>query len=721
MMHRPGEPLTPLAADLVAVIGCSDRFTLLAAQLLEEGLRSIGRAALEQEALAGLGEQLASAYYRALVLLAARPGLLMAVTELLLRYRFVCALEAVYDHRAQAFWLRHGLDREIEESRALHATARLLAAEEVEQLCFGRQLAAYFGMDSESCAEPLQPATTFVGLECLLGDLWHLRPDDQQPPPGRHAYVLVPQSHIAITCTSRLCRLVADVQPLLERLHPDLSPQAVICAPLGTRKVSMSKPGYHSCSTYFDGGKPVPFSLNRGLEPYLLLSLDPLLALSELRARPLCFAPLVDSLSSLAFRDPADYRLGEGAFQHRPVLSARRESVSLRGAESSATLLTPSSLPRCPVEGVLVRSQLAAFSLTPCHELADRYARLQGVSGHGPSGVMNQSVLATPQGLLSTWRYERNFDSWSGRSADVARHPSLNFLGWERPDSSRSDGRIELRVSPLVYSGYPSECKIEDLRLFAVDGTIYAIAALILSRSRYSAWLPEISVEAAANNTIDDMLVVQSLGRLDPERGVLAFERLPRLGLAADPQTTAPRLPRGFEKNWLIYHNEQKLLLFYSLQPWRVFQSDPSLRHWQLLCDQPLELPASIQGPLRNSAHPFRLHDAHGDCGLGLVVHRRRQHTYIYDQYLILLSADGLRPQRISREPILSVNSEALAVDPGFRKNPGVCYVSSVLVEADEVRLYFNLFDCRTCVLSVSMLDLLTLVKCEDAFVPLAP
>jgi hypothetical protein len=228
----------------------------------------------------------------------------------------------------------------------------------------------------------------------------------------------------------------------------------------------------------------VPFSLNRGLEPYLLLSRDPLLALSELRARPLCFAPLVDSLSSLAFRDPADYRLGEGAFQHRPVLSARRESVSLRGAESSSSLLTNSSLRQCPVEGGLVRSQLAAFSLTPCHELADRYARVQGVSGHGPSGVMNQSVLATPQGLLSTWRYERNFDSWSGRSADVARHPSLNFLGWERPDSSRSDGRIELRVVPLVYSGYPSECKIEDLRLFAVDGTIYAIAALILSRSR---------------------------------------------------------------------------------------------------------------------------------------------------------------------------------------------------------------------------------------------
>jgi hypothetical protein len=47
--------------------------------------------------------------------------------------------------------------------------------------------------------------------------------------------------------------------------------------------------------------------------------------------------------------------------------------------------------------------------------------------------------------------------------------------------------------------------------------------------------------------------------------------------------------------------------------------------------------------------------------------------------------------------------------------------VSSVLVAGDEVRLYFNLFDCRTCVLSVSMLDLLALVEREDAFVSLDP
>jgi hypothetical protein len=47
--------------------------------------------------------------------------------------------------------------------------------------------------------------------------------------------------------------------------------------------------------------------------------------------------------------------------------------------------------------------------------------------------------------------------------------------------------------------------------------------------------------------------------------------------------------------------------------------------------------------------------------------------------------------------------------------------VSSVLVAGDEVRLYFNLFDCRTCVLSVSMLDLLALIEREDAFVSLVP
>jgi hypothetical protein len=709
--------LAPLGSDLVELIGRSDRFTALAAQLLDEGLQAIGRTALEQEVAAGLGDQLASAHYKALVLLADRPNLMTAVTDLLLRYRFLCALEAIYDHRSQAFWLRHGLDREIQESEALHATARLLASGQVEQACFGHQLADYFRFALEVAAAPERAPASFIGLESVVGTLWHVRPDPQQRPHGRHVYLVVPHPHIAISCTSGLCSVVARVLPVLERLHPD--PEAVICAPLGTRKVSLSKHGHHSCSTYFDGGKPVPFSLNRGLEPYLLLSPEPLVSTSELRTRRLCFAPLVDSLSSLLFRDPADYRLGEGAFQHRPLTASLQES--LLGSERASTLLTPASWRHCLVEGLLVQSQLAAFSLTPCHHLADRYARVHGFSGHGPSGVMNQSVLATSQGLLSTWRYERNFDSWSGRSADVARHPSLNFLAWERGDPSRSAAPEALQITPLLYSGYPSECKIEDLRLFASGEAVYAMAALILSRSRYRTWLPDISAEAAANNTIDDMLVVQALGRLDLERGVLVFERLPLLQLPADPQSPASLMPSGFEKNWLIHRRDQQLFLFYSVQPWRVFQADGSLQHWQLLHNQPLTLPDCIQGPLRNSANPFALHDRTGDRGLGLVVHRRRKHSYIYDQYLILVSADTLEPQRISREPILSVNTQALAHDPGFRKNPGVCYVSSVLVLGDEVRLFFNLFDCRTCVLTLAMADLIALVDDGARFMPLVP
>ena len=55
MILRPGEPLAPLGSDLVELIGRSDRFTALAAQLLDEGLQIIGRTALEQEVAAGLG------------------------------------------------------------------------------------------------------------------------------------------------------------------------------------------------------------------------------------------------------------------------------------------------------------------------------------------------------------------------------------------------------------------------------------------------------------------------------------------------------------------------------------------------------------------------------------------------------------------------------------------------------------------------------------------
>ena len=712
MMDSFTDSLTPLAFDLVRLIGLSDRFTAMAADLLDQGLQSINTQALAQEAQQGLGEALAIAYYKAMVLLPSQPTLMQGVADLLLRYRLLCALDGLEDRRTQAFWLRHGLDRELLESEALHATARLTASRQIEQLCFGRFLADYFRVEQDCSLETVQTtAFAFTGLEAVVGHLWSFQADETRPLPDRQAFLLAPPSHIGIVSSRRLCALVAELLPVLTALYPD--PDAVICAPLGTRKVSLSKQGLHSCSTYFDGGKPVPFSLNRSLEPYLVLSPFHMTQTEAFRSPQLCFAPLLDSLSSLVFRDPADYRLGDGVFLHRPlVLQAHQPLLSSLPAASA---LLATSSPHCLVEGLLMQSRQKCFALTPCHQFSDRYARVHGLSGHGPSGVMNQSVLITAQGILSTWRYERNFDSWSGRSADVARHPSLNFLAWQPGELGRSAGEAEVHITPLTYSGYPSECKIEDLRLFAVRDQIYAIGALILSRARYRNWLPEIAAEAAANNTIDDMLVVQALGRLDPVRADLAFEHLPVLRRSVDPEAPEIVLPRGFEKNWLVYQQNEKLYLFYSLQPWQVFEADSEMRHWHLVQDRPLTLPASIQGPLRNSAHPFPL----GDRYLGLVVHRRRQNSYIYDQYLVVLASDSLEPLKISGEPILSVNVGAVELDQGFRKNPGVCYVSCVLTCEESVYFHFNLFDCRTCVVSVPVADLLELVDDDSAFVSL--
>jgi predicted GH43/DUF377 family glycosyl hydrolase len=101
---------------------------------------------------------------------------------------------------------------------------------------------------------------------------------------------------------------------------------------------------------------------------------------------------------------------------------------------------------------------------------------------------------------------------------------------------------------------------------------------------------------------------------------------------------------------------------------------------------------------------------------LALVVHHRRCGTYIYDQYLMVLDAETLQPLRISRHPILSINQQALSSDGGFRKNDGVCYVTAALVLDGSLRLYCNLFDCRTCVLTVTMEDLIALIERDDAF-----
>jgi hypothetical protein len=174
--------------------------------------------------------------------------------------------------------------------------------------------------------------------------------------------------------------------------------------------------------------------------------------------------------------------------------------------------------------------------------------------------------------------------------------------------------------------------------------------------------------------------------------------------------------PRGFEKNWLLCPWRQGLALLYSVQPWQVFASENGLQHWQPVHDAPLQLPAGIQGPLRNSAHPFPLDGLEQQGRWGLVVHRRRQQSYIYDQYLLVLSAVTLEPLRISRVPVLSVNVQAVGLDRGFRKNPGVCYVSSVLVCDGNFQFYFNLFDCRTCVLSLPLADLRAMVDDDAQF-----
>lgn len=717
--------LAALAADLVAVLGRSEHFTRQACEHLSAGMNRLDESTLSEEAHAGLGEYLAIAYYKSLALLPCQSGLLLSVAELLLHYRFHCSLAGLYDHRAQHFWFRHGLDREIQESELLHSGRALSLAQQLEYLCFAHRLADYFAREPwPSHASLLVQQPSFTHLQALSADLWHAQTEQALSAAAIYeVYVLAPHRHIAILCEQRLCDLINQVVPFLAQADVCLGGsgrgEKLICVPLGTRKLSISKQGFHSCSTYFDGAKPVPFSLNRGLEPYLLLSPRPLQVAWDVRAQPRCFTPLLDSLSCLGFRDPADYRLGESAFLHRPLVLQLRQPLIGPAAVVSRAL--PDQRARLPVAGILLQADSASFAISPCHQLADRYVRSHGLHGHGPSGVLNQSLLSMPSGVLSTWRYERNFDSWSGRCADVARHPSLNFLAWERQGEPESGVAKELHLSPLIYSGYPSECKIEDLRLFSINESVYAIAALILSRSRYRSWLPEMSAEAAANNTIDDMLVIQALGHLDPERAMLAFDNLPILHGAVESDVIMPRLPGGFEKNWMIHHWMRKTYLFYSVQPWRVFEADAQLRHWRLIYEQALDLPASNDGPLRNSAHPFPLADRDGVRALGLVLHRRRHHSYDYDQYLMTLSPDKLLPQRISRQPILCVNQEAPDLDLGFRKNRGVCYVSAVAADSDCVHFYFNLFDCRTCVLVVSAADLLAMVDDDRLFVSVAP
>jgi hypothetical protein len=712
-MAVSSEALAPLAGELADLIGVSERYTSRAAQSLSAGISRLGTSEFCLELHNGLGEGLLTAYYKALAMLKPGQANWNLITNLYHRHRFFCAMHGLVDQKAQHFLIRHGLDREIQESTVLHTATQAASAGQLEALAFGSHLAGYFGI-----APPTAPDEELIQLELKpwFGALWTFQ--SQGPiPSGLVVYLLVPLNHLAVACETTLCRLVAKLMPVLGELVK--TTDAVICSPLGTRKLSLSKQGHLSSSTYFDGAKPVPFSLNRAIEPYLLVSGSPLADPADLTTAKLWFAPVIDSLSSLVYREPEDYRLGDSAFQHQPLLITNTAPLAGRGR--AAGLMTPTPTPAL-VGGLFVQAGVSAFELSACHHLCDRYARAMGYCGHGPSGVMNQSVLMTQAGELSTWRYERNFDSWSGRSADVARHPSLNFMGWQQSQPQGGAEAVPLRLQPLSYGGFPSECKVEDLRLLSHQGDIYATAALILPGARYREWLPEISADAAANNTIDDMVVVQALGRLNLDSPGMMFYGLPSLEPAQESDSPQSAIPSNFEKNWLIHSQGDDAWLFYSVQPWRIYLASESLLRWRPWIECNLKLPASIPGPLRNSAPPFAFETrgqsqpANTDQRLGLVVHHRRSGTYIYDQYLIVINAQSLLPILISRIPILSVNASALTSDHGFRKNDGVCYVSSAVVVGEELRLYFNLFDCRTCVLSIEMNDLTTMIDTKDNF-----
>lgn len=169
--------LASLAADLVAVLGLSERFTLLACNRLSDELSSLDTSELIAEAHAGLGEYLATAYYKALALLPCQSALALSVTELLLRYRFLCSLAGLYDHRAQRFWFCHGLDREIQESELLHSGLALDMAQQLEHLCFGRWLADYFATASWPCPSASSAQLPrFTHLQALSPDLWRVQP-----------------------------------------------------------------------------------------------------------------------------------------------------------------------------------------------------------------------------------------------------------------------------------------------------------------------------------------------------------------------------------------------------------------------------------------------------------------------------------------------------------------------------------------------------------------
>lgn len=187
-------------------------------------------------------------------------------------------------------------------------------------------------------------------------------------------------------------------------------------------------------------------------------------------------------------------------------------------------------------------------------------------------------------------------------------------------------------------------------------------------------------------------LVTSSLSVLDESEKTLRFCAIPKLDFPL----------QEFEKNWVYKENDTQLLLFYSLNPYRILtlQDDENFTFRTIINEQ---ISAKIKDPggfgtmVSFSTNPIDFDDEHWLVVIHQIKHKFTGRCYFH--WAMLIDKSTFLPVKISSKPIFS--------GMGARgRTPGIRYISSIIKVENEILFFAGEGDVYVTVTKKKIVDL---------------
>ena len=271
-----------------------------------------------------------------------------------------------------------------------------------------------------------------------------------------------------------------------------------------------------------------------------------------------------------------------------------------------------------------------------------------------------------------------------------ARGKKRNFYMVGNPVSFLLNSRsLKIEENSVITSliGFPNteDYEIEDFRLFKWKGKIMVNHSLV--------------TKGKVDGFINQKEVRSALSVFDDKENVLKFVVIPKIDFPL----------QNFEKNWVYKENGSQLLLFYSLNPYKVLalEQDENFSFKTILKNQlrnKLINPGGFGTLVSLSTNPIDFDEKHWLIIIHQIEHRFTGRCYFH--WAVLIDQLTFLPVKITSKPLFS--------GKGARgRSPGIRYISSIIKVKEEILFFGGEGDVYVTVTKKTIQELNTL------FVPL--